>query len=93
MWRSGALQRRVAQGAFRGADVHTFCYTQLRQLLLAITITELSALKSITHRQMKKSQIADPYQTVQIESSALWLDPYGLSPLRSIDLLRNLDMP
>ena len=30
MWRSGAPQRRVARGAFLGADVHTCCYTQLR---------------------------------------------------------------
>ena len=32
MWRSGAPQRRGAQGAFLGAEAHTSCYTQLRLL-------------------------------------------------------------
>ncbi len=29
MWRSGAPQRRVARGAFPGADAPTCCYTPL----------------------------------------------------------------
>ena len=33
MWLSGAPQRRVARGAFLGADAHMRCYGQLRAFL------------------------------------------------------------